>query len=870
MKKNLLLLVMSLIISTSASAIPAHPGTARMEQPDGSFVTIRLHGDEFLHFNTTADGYTIVKRTDGFYAYALLDADGLLTASSHVAHDAADRTADEQAWLEQTISGTLVPQLTKERAQEKEAEYGRRAQALAKAPQRRLYDYNNFRGLIILVQYTDKAFSRQNYADIINHMANDAGYQGYDNTTYGRFTGSVRDYFYDNSGGIFSPQFDVVGPVTVNYSQYDGSDHSMEIMGAAVDAVDSLINFRDYDRDGNGEVDMVYFVVAGIGSHYAGNDDRLLWPHKSSLYEVRDGYYNWKYLDGVRFGSYACSTELEGSARTNILNGIGTICHEFGHVLGLPDLYDTDYEGSGGQSPEPDSWTIMAGGGYLNNSRTPAGYTLYERYALGFTLPQKITSEGHFDLPAIGDSNMGYRMDSPVKNEFFLIENRQNTSKWDRYLAGHGMLVFRVDSTNARVWTRNTLNCDPSHNYFVLLRARGGSGANASDPYPGTGNVTRLNNVTAPANLLTWNGTKSLLGFHNISEGTDGTISFEVNDINVLNSVTLPATLSVPTGLSSLLVEERDPDYAPYTLKWSSSNPRVVTVSNNGELEGQTAGEADITVTANDTLTATCHVTVFDAPQAESTATMRNMADGTEAALLLNGAQVVYIHNSDIYLRDDEGAIILKQTDLSLNVGDELDGHLYGKKSSSGKTTELTSVDGRTHANSVRIYPGDGTAEPIALRPSEVTDRHFGDLVTLKSALLQSEKVGKTNLIWAVDGNTKIRAFNFFSLNAKVINAPSDYNGKYFDLTGILHTNTVSELGSVDELAFTAAMVPAEAPSVIRTISAEGISDATLVSVYTADGRLVVSTTAAALVRQSLPHGIYVVKAAGKTWKKTW
>ena len=349
----------------------------------------------------------------------------------------------------------------------------------------------------------------------------------------GRFTGSVRDYFHDNSNGVFNPQFRIVGPVTINYSQYaaNKTDNAREIVTAALDAADSQVNYADYDGNGDSQVDMVYFIFAGCGSNHGGNDERLIWPHAGHLIYQKADDDKWYYLqrDNINMGRYACSTEMAGAETNSYLDGIGTICHEFSHVLGLKDLYDTDY-GKNGQSNHPDDWTLMASGGYLNNSRTPAGYGLYERYAVGFATPQTLGAEGCFSLQPIGTSNRGYRINSAVENEFFLVENRQQTSKWDAHLPGHGLLVFRVDSTDTEVWNSNKANIDPTHNYYEMVRAGGGRGATDTDPFPGTQGVTALTNTTLPANLLSWTGQPTKMVLENITESANGTVTFDLTD----------------------------------------------------------------------------------------------------------------------------------------------------------------------------------------------------------------------------------------------------------------------------------------------------------------------------------------------------
>ena len=231
--------------------------------------------------------------------------------------------------------------------------------------------------------------------------------------------------------------------------------------------------------------------------------------------------------DGARFWLYACSTEIAGwESYYSDVNGIGTFCHEFGHVLGLPDLYDTDYTGGGGESRNPGDWSIMAGGSGDNFGRNPVGYSLYERYALGFTKPEVLTYEGgHYEMQALDASNKGLRLNTLNPDEFFLIENRQ-AGKWDRFLPGHGMMVARVDSSNVNVWWQNTVNCNPNHMYYELLSARYNGSDRDYDPFPGGAGVTSITNFTHPS-LLTWDKAFNDFAINDIAE-KQGIISFQL------------------------------------------------------------------------------------------------------------------------------------------------------------------------------------------------------------------------------------------------------------------------------------------------------------------------------------------------------
>ena len=503
---------------------PADKTPVRVTQPDGTTLTLRLVGDEFFHYNTTIDGYTILP-VNGGWQYAI-SRNGRLQPSGMLAHDLALRTETEKQWLAQ------VPQhLTSEGA----VAAARQARARRDGPAERTpaIDYSSFRGLIVLVDYSDKQFSMDNSGEFYDRMINQENYTGFDyNGQFVPCTGSVRDYFADQSGGQFVPQFDVVGPVTVPYecTAHTGNSNSWRVFKAAMDSVGPKLDLSQYDLNHDGMVDMIIFIGAGFASNYGGNNSNYLWPHKSILYDF--DHYSYLRYNGIFAGTYAATVEMYGweAEPSSTPMGIGTIAHEFGHVLGLMDHYDTDYANGGGQSHDPDIWDVMASGGNLNQSHTPCGYNLFERYALGWANPSVIDQEGNYTIHPLNTHNEGYMLKTPVDNEYFLIENRQQTG-WDAYLPGHGLLVWRVDSTDASVWniTQNKINADPSHNYFELLRAvESSSGAKASDPFPGTGGVTVCSNYR----LHTWSGEPNTFMLDGITE-TDGVITFATVDMSL-------------------------------------------------------------------------------------------------------------------------------------------------------------------------------------------------------------------------------------------------------------------------------------------------------------------------------------------------
>lgn len=522
----------------TASAIPAHPRPMDVTQSDGSKLTVRLVGDEFYHRTMTTDGYTLLQRSNGDYVYAV-ESGSTLVASDVVAHNPKMRNASELSMLSKLQKGLTDKKL----AAQGKAMHASRDQLNASIRT----DYQKFRGLLILINYNDRTF---NYGgDYFEAMMNQKDYTGYYRTD-GSFvpcTGSARDYYFDNSMGLFDPEFDVVGPVTVNYSCTSPNGTSVASMFiSAIDALNPVIDFSRYDGDEDGVVDMIYFVVAGYTSNFSGNNSGYLWPHQSTLY-----YYTSQRYDGVYLGRYSCSGEIYGWEDYGYTDpdGIGTICHEFTHALGLMDLYDTNYD-QNGQANDPGEWDIMAGGSYMDDSHTPVGFSLWERYRLGFADPVEIDEKrAGYSLEALNTSNTGYWIATPNENEFFMLENRQQTG-WDTYLPGHGMLITRVEY-NQYAWSRNTINANASHMYYELLRAGNLTGSNSSDPFPGTNQVTAINNLTTPS-LLTWSGQANEYGLDNIAEndgiitfnvvngdGTTPAHGFDVGDVNHDGSVTI-------------------------------------------------------------------------------------------------------------------------------------------------------------------------------------------------------------------------------------------------------------------------------------------------------------------------------------------
>ncbi len=412
--------------------------------------------------------------------------------------------------------------------------------------------------LVVLVEFANKSFSFADPQEEFDALLNQEGYSRYNGK------GSVADYYRDNSAGMFRPVFETVGPVRLSreYSYYGGGsgDSAAGLMVVeACRAIDGCVDFSRYDLDGDGRVDNIYFYYAGKGEA-DGGDPGTIWPHSWNLSDQGRELT----LDGVAIDAYACSPELDGSDKPN---GIGTFCHEFAHVLGLPDLYASSYSGA----LHPATWSLMASGNYNDDGRTPPGFSAYERLELGWIEPKVLSYPLTVSMSPLGESNFACKISTERQNEYFLLENRQQ-SGWDSSLPGHGMLVWHIDY-NPDIWDRNVVNNNASHQYVDIVEANNAvsHSQDAGFTFPGSSRVTSLTSSTRPA-LVSWSGTAVDVPLTGITESADGIVSFDA------------CGGKVPVGaVSNLRVTETGMESC--RLEWSAAvmaDDYLVTIRDDG------------------------------------------------------------------------------------------------------------------------------------------------------------------------------------------------------------------------------------------------------------------------------------------------
>lgn len=518
---GVMILLMISISAPDSAAKPASKRTYTVMQPDGTELSIKKYGDEYGHYLTTEDGIPVI-HSNGAYYYAIGNGETPM-ASEIMARPAGSRSADEIKFLSSLDVKGIRANLSTFSNPDKNRARANKLQTRGPGLCSTTFPSEGAqKGLVILVQFRDVKFRTKNPKDYFTNLLNQEGF------SENGGTGSARDWFIKNSNGKFMPEFDVYGPVTLTnkMSYYGGNDYwgndknpEKMIIEACTMLVDE-IDFNEYDRDHNKQVDNVYVFYAGYGeADY--DDPNTVWPHSWDL--SQSGQVS-PLLDGCYLEHYACSNEIDG--QNSRPDGIGTFVHEFSHVMGLPDLYCTEYYQNAGSEPfTPGEFSVLDYGPYNNEGRTPPNYSAYERYALNWMTPEELTDTKNCKLVNLEDSNHAYLVKTEKDNEYFLFENRQQTGN-DTYLPAHGMLIWHIDFQKS-AFNNNTVNNSRNHQCVDLIEADGTQfdRDRNCDAFPGPLWITSFTPETNPR-FITWSGKVPPVSIHHIDEDENEIISF--------------------------------------------------------------------------------------------------------------------------------------------------------------------------------------------------------------------------------------------------------------------------------------------------------------------------------------------------------
>ena len=549
MKKLLATLALLLGALHILSAIPAYPGPIKVTQPDGTVITVRLHGDEWYHYFTDERGRVVARDAAGFF---------------RPAEKPSREALDEAAEMRRSANRI-------------------RAQAAAKASSMSL---GSHRIPVILVEFQDDRFSIDDPKAAFEAMLNEDGYSA------NGATGSVHEFYTENSHGLYDPVFEVFGPYLLSKNRASYANNAAGALLEACKGMNAQIDFSRYDSDGDSYVDMTLMYYSGY-SQAEGADATHIWPHASSVYSGTQ-------LDGKYLGTYFCTAELKGYSGTKMC-GIGPTTHEFAHSLGLPDFYDTDYE-TNEEAGGLYSFSTMCSGSYNNDGRTPPYFNAEELMMLGWMDGlTEVERQGNLTIPPIRD-RVAYKVPSSVAGEYFVLECRAKT-RWDAYLPGHGLLVYHVDKsqrqvtiiqngrernyTAATLWNNwqasNAINENGTHPCFYLVPAAEQSSmyyyyGESRIPFPGAKKVTKYTPVD-------WDGVQADFKFTNIAFSS--------------NQSTLTVSYTTTPGVSGRVMNTsakpvRDASVALYV---GNALKKSATTGSDGTFNFEGIDMADVTYT---------------------------------------------------------------------------------------------------------------------------------------------------------------------------------------------------------------------------------------------------------------------------------
>jgi M6 family metalloprotease-like protein len=426
-------LVMTILSITSkeVNAVPADPN-ARIEvvQPDGSTLIIKPYGDERNGRLITEDGYTVTLAEDGYYHYAVLNSAGDLISSDRKVSPVNLRNSDDKSFL-LGIEPYLIS-----KNHRYPADLGMPNKDM-KPPQVDKGSRVTYNVLVILIDFPDYP-STYPQTDF-NNLMNQSGFDG---------IGSVNDYYMENSYG----QFGITATTTVWYTAANlratygwvskSTPNWAAQAGLAREAVNAAVgagvNFAPFDNDGNGFVDGLFIVHAGPGAEAMGTG--WPWSHKWNLLSGTGSTIS---ASGKIINDYSMQPEKYNlTARS----AVGVYCHEYGHTLGLPDLYDTD-----GSSIGIGKWGLMGSGSWNGPGggpgKSPAHLLCWSKIQLGWITPTVVTTDLLSQTINDVENNAEcYRLwtSGASGNEYFLVSYRKQVL-FDTYLPGCGIEVLHID-----------------------------------------------------------------------------------------------------------------------------------------------------------------------------------------------------------------------------------------------------------------------------------------------------------------------------------------------------------------------------------------------------------------------------------------
>ena len=551
MNKTKLQIIFSFIFISYVYGDLADPQPFIALQPNGVEIEILNRGNHLQGWHEFS-GWTVVKNSENWWVYAKSN-DGRILNPSNILVGIDLPPNDPSSNIQKGIrpdaivlnDNSPIPNISSTRT-------------------------DTFHVPLVLVEFPDNS---ANYdSSEFDLLMNQEGYThlNYENT------GSFRDYYQEISHDQFLPISRVTNWITApnnhshySYSNPDGYSHVRELVRYLVDELeDQGFDWSEFDNDGDGYVDALNVLHQGAGAEQG--DHSNIWSHKWSLGGLSVNY------DGVIIDSYTMNPETQSG---NIV-AIGVLAHEFGHALGLPDLYDTDYTSTGSGA-----FSLMAGGtwGTTGNSPWhPSTMIGWCKNQLGWVEVVNIDeNQNNVEIEQSYSSNQIIRVNHPsVPEEYWLIENRQKIGS-DTLLPEPGLAIWHINDDIAQGWAPN--NNEPYYGVGLeqadgMFALENGGPSNAADMFPGLLDNREFSNSSSPDTKSLF-GAPSMMSLNNISDPNP------VMTFNVTYNEIILASASIDdgTGLafnqgSIFLGMENDMDISELTFELNFS-PSYVEIT---------------------------------------------------------------------------------------------------------------------------------------------------------------------------------------------------------------------------------------------------------------------------------------------------
>ena len=592
--RKLLSFILLFVWAVSVFAIPANRKPFVVKQSDGTMLSVVLNGDEAMSFYTTLDGKYIVKENNGDFCYATFSSEGRFVSTGVIAHDKEKRNDVENELLS-GIDYDAARMAVSKTHKARSAKY--RGAAATRAASSNVLTKGEVLVPVMLLEYQDVKFSYTK-ADI-EKILNEPGYKFKFTPADLESCGSARDYFIAQSDSQFLPKFVVTDIVTLpnKMEYYGGNDSSgndkrpQEMIRHGIREADAAFDFSQFDNNKDGEVEFVFCIYAGYSEAYQASANTI-WPHMWDL--VSNG--SMEKADGVYLNTYACSSELHLNEKLEAkygkwLAGIGSICHEFSHCLGLYDVYDVS--GTSGNFCMQE-WDLMDYGNFVGEGYIPVGYNSFQKDACGWKKLVELDKKGKYSMLPQSQGGVGYKIVNDANpNEYFILENRKREG-WDQELVADGMMIIHVDYDKS-AWEDNAVNTVKGHPRFQIVAADNElllfSNADDSEHYydnlagdlwPGKNNNTEFTDTSLPAAKLF----------------TGGKLNKPVTNIkyeNYVASFTFMGGVDTPVAMPATDITENS-----FVANWSSVDDVTGYVVELYEVEYTDGENGDVSTLVNE------------------------------------------------------------------------------------------------------------------------------------------------------------------------------------------------------------------------------------------------------------------------------